>query len=129
MAIDWFEVDDENNFPPIKILELRSCFNLKMIEEGALEKFPFGLDLKSITLARNMEFTEIKSDAFKGLLALQEFSLRENGVITEVDGNIFDQFKSSFQVGFNIDRTPMPILMSLISPRYCKFRVALRAPR
>jgi hypothetical protein len=96
---DWFKVDDVNAFPPIKSLELQSCFGLKMIEEGALEKFPFGLDLKSLTLARNMAFSEIQSDATKGLLALEEFNLRENAVITAVDGDIFDQFKSSMQVG------------------------------
>jgi hypothetical protein len=98
---DWFVVDDEKEFPPIKSLELQACFNLKIIEEGALEKFPFGLHLKSFTLARNMAFTEIKTKSTKGLHALHEFNLRENGIITVVDENIFDQFKSSIQVCFS----------------------------
>lgn len=73
-----------------------------MIEEGALEKFPFGRNLKSFTLARNMAFIEINTNSFKGLLSLQQLNLRGNGIITVVRGNIFEQFQSSLQVCFNI---------------------------
>jgi len=98
---DWFQVEDEDNFPRIAVLEFQECPGLMKIESGALVKFPFGQNLITFTLTRNKKFDELRSEITNGLTSLATLNLRENGVISHVDEDFFAPFNNSLQARLN----------------------------